>query len=337
METEIESAAVPRSEHLFGRPRGAAWLRRALFGISPDEATFARRGFTPGSPAKQAQLERVGGSFVHGYQASLTCGGLEDLSAALERVPGEYRGFAYEGAGMGLTLLDSVWVGKGRLPAFLDGVAKGYRYMALVGAGWAYARLRKPVPGALLRLDPLLAWLAADGYGFHEGYFHPAKSVVSQTRPRGVQGYAQRAFDQGLGRSLLFSCGGDVRRLVDTVATFDRDRRADLWSGVGLASAYAGALSGDEVSELAQASGGHPGAFAQGIAFAAEAREAGRNPIPATEEAVARVWHLRTSDLAALVQRLRNEVRPDADHDGSTYQAWRALIAEDFCRRRSAK
>ena len=55
--------------------------------------------------------------------------------------------------------------------SFLAGPGAAHTYMVHVGAGWALAQLRRRVDRALARLDPLLGWLAVDGYGFHQGYF----------------------------------------------------------------------------------------------------------------------------------------------------------------------
>ena len=47
-------------------------MRRALFAMSPREATFARRGFTPGTPETVAHLERIGQMFLAGYNVAVT-------------------------------------------------------------------------------------------------------------------------------------------------------------------------------------------------------------------------------------------------------------------------
>ena len=52
--------------------------------------------------------------------------------------------------------------------------------MMHVGLGWALARLRRSVTPYLAQLDPLLGWLAVDGYGFHEGYFDWPRYVEGQ-------------------------------------------------------------------------------------------------------------------------------------------------------------
>jgi enediyne biosynthesis protein E3 len=115
--------------------------------------------------------------------------------------------------------------------------------MLHVGAGWALARL-PGCAGASIPLFPssipLARWLALDGYGFHQGYFYWPESVRRQAVPRGVNGYARRAFDQGLGRSLWFVEGAETAQIASAISAFPQARRADLWSGVGLACAYAG-------------------------------------------------------------------------------------------------
>ena len=151
----------------------AARLRLMLFGISPEAASFDRRGFHCGVPSTRERLERVGHTFVRGYRAGLRHGRLDSLAEELERTEPEPRGFAFEGAAMALSLLDRVtpWR-RDRLARFVAGPGKPHIYMVHVGVGWALARLGRGVEAALRRLDPLLGWLAVDGYGFHEGYFH---------------------------------------------------------------------------------------------------------------------------------------------------------------------
>ena len=86
-------------------------LIQRLFDLSPMETSFERRGFRGGGPATRARLEKVGAAFVEGYRAALDCDAKSDpsqfgLSARLETVACDFRGFAYEGAAMGLALLD---------------------------------------------------------------------------------------------------------------------------------------------------------------------------------------------------------------------------------------
>jgi enediyne biosynthesis protein E3 len=214
------------------------WLNRALFGISPDQATFARRGFQDTAPAKRAHLEQIGRTFISGYLAALDARDVVSLARRLDAIPAEFRGFAFEGAAMGLAVTDQVWRSQ-RFVQFLEGPAGTHRYMAYVGYGWAVARvpwLRRTPEKAMRRHDPYLSWLILDGYGFHEGYFHWRSTIEQMLVPRGLSGYAARAFDQGLGRALWFFNGAYVDRAAACINRFAPDRRPDLWSGLGLAA-----------------------------------------------------------------------------------------------------
>jgi hypothetical protein len=45
-------------------------LRQLAFGISLEEATFARRGFRRNNVEAQQRLEQIGYTFLHGYHAA---------------------------------------------------------------------------------------------------------------------------------------------------------------------------------------------------------------------------------------------------------------------------
>src|SRR5262249_379826 len=193
------------------------WLRRRLLGIPLVEVSVARRGFHCGNTSTRLRLERIGEVFLGGYHSALEEDAMEALVARLEAVEPPDRGFAYEGAAMGLALpgllLPWPW---GRLRGFAQGAGRPHRYKVPLGGGGgdrcrevgggggggAGAVLAIPVEPLLRRLDPLLRWLAVDGFGFHHGYFAPRRHLEEQKVPVRLRGYARRAFDQGLGRAL---------------------------------------------------------------------------------------------------------------------------------------
>jgi enediyne biosynthesis protein E3 len=145
--------------------------RAALFGISRSEADFTRRGFETARADARACLEAVGVSFIDGYNAWLS----DTLDATLARIPGALGGFTVEGAAMASALLDHVAIWRRDRWAQLLRDRPEHRYMIHVGAGWATARLRQSLARAVRRRDPLLGWLVADGWGFHQAYFHSAQ------------------------------------------------------------------------------------------------------------------------------------------------------------------
>ena len=308
------------------RPR-LTLLRRRLLGISPQEATFARRGFRRGETGAQAHLERAGTVFLTGYHLALEHDEPATLAARLGAVEPEWQGFAFEGAAMGLALLDQL-LPKHRLQAFLEGPGAAHAYMVHVGVGWALARLHRRVERPLARLDPLLRWLAVDGYGFHEGYFRWPRYLHARARPRKLSGYALHAFDQGLGRSLWFVEGADVEQIAQTIGTFFRARQADLWSGVGLACAYAGGAEHEAIKGLWERVGPFRPQLAQGAAFAAQARHRAGNPTEHTMMACEILCGTSAEEAAAFTERALQGL--PRDRAVPAYEVWRQRIQAHF-------
>ncbi len=309
-----------------------ARLRERLLGMAPEEATFARRGFRAGEAAVRERLELLGSAFLQGYHLAVRVGDPAALGPRLNAVGPEVRGFAFEGAAMGLALLDHLtpWR-RNRWQAFLAGPGRPHTYMVHVGAGWALARLpwaRHHPERPLARLDPLLRWLTVDGYGFHEGYFHWRRTVERQAIPAGLFGYGRRAFDQGLGRSLWFVGGADVAWIPATIATFPPGRRADLWSGVGLACAYAGGVERAGLEALLARAGPYAPHLAQGAAFAAKARQRAGNPSPHTELACRVLCGLGADAAGAVTDAAVEGLPPDGT--APAYEIWRHRIRAHF-------
>jgi hypothetical protein len=303
-----------------------------LLGLSPFEATFARRGFRGRDPSTRNSLETIGETFLGGYRAALHAGDIAGLEHDLSVYPTELHGFAYEGAAMGLALLDRLtpWR-RGRVRDFLAGAGAHHIYMVHVGIGWVWARLKCRFPAHWERLDPLLRWLALDGYGFHEGYFHFPRTIDRRDPPCELSGYARRAYDQGLGRSIWFVEGADVPSLARTLGGFPASRRADLWSGVGLACAYAGGIESDAIAELLERAGAYRADMAQGAAFAAQARRRAGNPAPHTDLACNILCGLPAREAAEVTDEALAGLPPDGNEP--SYEVWRRRIRERFTQR----
>src|SRR5690349_3300075 len=153
--SETASLAPPHTTAI----RPSRRVCRCLFGLSPEEATFARRGFYVGDSGARQHLEHIGQTFLVGYHLGLEVDALDRLALRLNTVDAEFRGFAFEGAAMALALLDILtpWR-RDRWPVFVGGPAAAHIYMVHVGLGWALARLGRRVERPLARLDPLLGW-----------------------------------------------------------------------------------------------------------------------------------------------------------------------------------
>lgn len=305
-------------------------LRLRILGISHEEVSFERRDFASGDPTVRQGLERAGDAFVDGYNLALQTHSVEALPALLRSVPIDLAGFAHEGAAMALTLLDQLMpFARSRWRRLADATTN-HTYLTHVGAGWGLARMHRRRIPTYLWSEPLLRPLLYDGFGFHEGFFHAARTIRLRKRPWLRERGATRAFDQGVGRSLWFVECADATRVARTVATFEIERQADLWSGVGLAAAYAGCASGETLEALAAAAAGFQEHVAQGVAFAARARQRAGNLTEATEVA-ANVFCAVDAEAAAFIaEHAANGLPNDGSYD--TYERWRARIRDAFRR-----
>jgi hypothetical protein len=145
-------------------------------------------------PGNVRELEGVGSTFLDGYHAALEAEDSHQFAVRLTGMDPVMRGFAFEGAAMALALLDFLTPWRlDRVTRLLRGAGAAHAYMVHIGVGWAFARLRRRFDEVPRGMDPLLGWLAADGYGFHEGCFHPRRFVHERAVPSRISGYGLRA------------------------------------------------------------------------------------------------------------------------------------------------
>jgi hypothetical protein len=317
---------------------GKRWraLRRRIITPSDTAALLDVRGFHKKNPAAQELLETVGKTFLKGYAYAAEAGGVAEAEANLETVPERFRGFAYEGAAMGYAVRDALPLGgSGHVRAFLAGRAARHDYMAYIGVGWAMARLPRFRWPASAGIDEFMRWLVLDGYGFHQAYFHTQKYVHEHYRaPRfgwpaeGPAWYANRAIDQGIGRALWFVGGTAPDMVVDLITKYDQDRWPDLYSGAGLAAAYAGGVDEAELAWFLDLARDCRPQVAQGAAFAAEARIRAGLLVPHTELATQVLCGMPAAKAAQITQ----DTRPGPEPQGElpAYEVWRQRTAGEF-------
>jgi hypothetical protein len=308
-------------------------IRRWLLGVSADAALrpiLARESTAPAAP----HLERIVRTFLRGYDAALRDPDPERVAPALNAVEPALRGFAFEGAAFGLGLLDALRLGgRDRFRRFVAGPARDHVYLAHVGLGWAVARLPWAERRLLAGADPALRWLVFDGLGFHAAFFDAARTVDRQRAPRRLAPHRLRAFDQGVGRALWFLGGARPERVAALADGFAAERQADLWRGIGLASAYAGGRDGAALPALRERACAHVAELAQGVAFAAKARSRAGNPAPHTDESCTLVWGLPAEEVARWVDASFAAVAPERETD---YAAWQSDVQARFRASRGA-
>lgn len=303
-------------------------FRLWLLGLDVRAVTWGRRGFAACAPEVQRRLETVGATFVAGYNEGLRHRDVEPLVTALATVEPELRGFAFEGAAMAAALRDLLRDGRPRRLRRLLERCPLHAYMIHVGAGWAMARIGFRAARYARRMEAEHAWLALDGHGFHDGFFHGESALRRRPTPPGTPLPWVRAVDQGLGRSLWFVCGTDPGRIAGRIGATDPGRHRDLWSGVGLACAYAGGGGPRVAAALGSAAGVHGASVAQGAVLAAEARHRAQNPARHTDSTCRELCGLDAEASAALCRDVYRMVAAGDPYE--LHLRWRRAIREQI-------
>ncbi|MGA4838166.1 DUF1702 family protein [Streptomyces sp. G45] len=298
---------------------------RPLFQVAPKDLPAAALD----AGAASERLSKVVYTVTECCQATLLTRREATLVQKLDAYPEELRGFAYEGAGVGLAALDHLLPWQRRTRRFVDGAASPYVFAVYLGAGMGLARLRRDPETFRRRLgDEVFNWVVLDGYGFHEGFFAHRRHVQERATPRHLSGYALTPFDHGLGRAVWFATGADVKRVAATIEAFPEARRGDLWAGVGLACGYTGGVDEPTVAALRARADAYRGRLAEGVVVAARARRQVGNTAEHNEiacQVICGVDSREAADIAAaaLADLPTDEVEP-------AYEIWRRRIRRQF-------
>lgn len=300
-------------------------MRKLLFGIPSEKAVFSRPGF-----AKEAweRFQPVAHSLVEGYHASLEDSNFPVLVPRLDKVEAQLRGFAYEGAGMGLAALDCIAPWENRVKLFVEGPGAPHIYPTYVGVGLVLAKLKRNPERFLTRLDPLLGWVVVDGYGFHETFFAYRRTIEEKVVPKKLSSYGRRIFDQGVGRGIWFSSGGLTERIIATISSFPTERQAELWSGIGMASTFAGGTDRASLEKLRTAAGPHKLQMAQGSAIAAKGCHEAGTPAPHAELACSVLCGMSVEQAARLATDAQKNLPTNSSEP--IYELWRHRIRVQF-------
>jgi len=308
-------------------------VRRLIFTPSLTEVTFAKRGF-PGSPTEATdRMECVPQSVICGFEWGIDSRSQWEVERRLSMIEPELRGYGYEGATMAFTVRDAF--GGHRARDLLLGPGEPHIFVASIGIGFAMARLprrlwKKVVPDLSgTPFYPAISWLAVDGWAFDRAYFDTRRWVDEQYVPpaypwAGYPGYFQRAADQGIGRALWFINGGRAADAAAAVRRFSEARQADLWSGIGLASTFAGGCDPQGLAWLYETAGPYRPELMLGAVFAAKARHYA-DFVPAHTISAARAFGgLTVEEAVAIADRSSSIGKVEGPEP--SYEIWRRRI-----------
>ncbi|MDJ0697857.1 MAG: DUF1702 family protein [Mastigocoleus sp. MO_167.B18] len=314
------------------------FLRRFLLGISisTDGLETLWTDFAGIETESTKQLRSSSNAFFNGYNTALEVGLSHILISELQAFNDNLRGFAYEGAGMGLAMIDYTSFSKeSKLQKFVD-ENPNYKILAHIGAGLAIAALNRDIEKSLALMNPMQRSWVIDGYGFYNGIFKWKQSVQKQIVPKKVTGYARQAFDRGLGRSLWFYFAGNIDRIVGQLQKFPESRHADMWSGIGLASTYAGIVSKESLRNLKAAAGSYTSDLSLGSIQAANIRYLADNIVDYTNLACSIFCGMSAEDAAKLTFKVMEGLNINEQEallvDQPIYETYREGIRTQFIR-----
>lgn len=186
----------------------------------------------------------------------------------LVETPAEFRSIAYESASMSIALDDLKknnelvnWF------KFLE-VSQAHSTQVHVGLGWAMAQLLINPADSLPILEPVQGYRVLDGYGYYESLFRRRRSIMHHLKLNLADTTASAALDQGIGRGTWYLNKGDFKATQEMIAGFQPERHADLYRGLGIAIAYVGGGTEEQLQQIITAGGGFKNELATGAAMA---------------------------------------------------------------------
>ena len=277
-------------------------------------------------------LEKIKSIFFSTQSFYATHGSMKSLVDYLEEIPATYRSIGYESASMAIALkgfennIDTTeWL------IFANGPAKAHQAQLYIGLGWAIAKLNLPFLSIAERLDPLLHFRVADGCGYYDGSFRQRQSVMSGQLPVYLPIDILSLYDQGLGRSLLYTCNADIDKIKKTIETFSAERQAALWRGMGIAVGYVGGCTDKLLKNIFDYAGEHGVQLACGAALAAKSRM-DANSMTTDTDRCSRLWFTLAGEAVKMFSVIPEDVTAKYDRE-DFYNCWIKQIEEGLTER----
>ena len=195
-------------------------------------------------------IQTVVDTFQKGRSMSELELGLDELITQLNQFEPRYRSVAFEGASMGVALVNEISTWKK-----YSEKAEKHSTQVHIGLGWAIAEQELDLASILSEINPEMQVKVLDGFGYWHGLFRRRLTIRTQSIPENITAEFQTGFDQGVGRAIWYISKGEVAKVLNIINHFSEGRRANLWQGIGVALTYVGGCSDGLISELKSTAG----------------------------------------------------------------------------------
>lgn len=221
---------------------------------------------------RAAEFRRITILFLDGFGAALESE-TPKVESDIDKLPLIDRGVAFEGAAAAKAVIDlsATNFSKSETSSLLIDSSR-YSFLIFLGIGEALAQLRMPPQICNAFSDENWSGQIIEGYGFFDGYFNWHNAIIKQVYPAELNLDLRAAYNQGIGRAIFFMTNGNPQKMRDSILSFEPTRRAELWAGAGLPTAYIGGHTERELRRLIDLAGEHRAEFMQGIMLGTSAR-----------------------------------------------------------------
>ncbi len=301
----------------------ATGLKHPLFRLTADVALSATNEHLSGRFKSTAEV------FYRGVMRGLSIEILNPEAAIFLSGQRESAGVFLEGAAMGATIADHVMPWRNdRWKRLAEASSSKHPYEIHTGFGMALAILGRKADHILKRkhFDSLWDWFTIDGFAFQTGLMNSDRCLRQQWRPleKHLTPYGWRVFDQGLGRSMWFTLGGDTAEIVNILRAFPKERRRDLLIGLGVAAAHTGGVSQESLKKLRNSAGNQRRYLAVGAAVAAHVRRLAGTRSSVTDESCIILSGLSSESAADLVQWSQEQIGAEKCHNA--HEQWQGRL-----------
>lgn len=172
-------------------------------------------------------------------------------------------------------------------------------------------------------------WMAVDGYGCHAAYFRWPDVIEKQKIPECLDEIGQKAFDQGVGRGIWLMGAADPKTINRIVCSFPYERRADMWSGIGMMIGMWGADDSTDMRRFLLASKRWRPWLQLGVAFSTLARHQAGKMMDYTKDACHVIC--KSDDVEALEVATKSlEALDGPPTTSQMFGQWKDFMAQEF-------
>ena len=321
-------------------------LHRFLLGYKEDRGVKVLNSF---SDLSEGPYRDYAAEIVFTYINSLNRALISRSAAELHREYNENQAqkdlmpFQLEASAMAAAISDNYLpsvvplVKRDFLDKLIEVFGNSYREMILLGAGRGMAEIPNfNLHSIVAKYPPEVRWLIMDGYGFQKGFFEFPKNRNQIYIPKFKFPYFHKAYAQGLGRSLGFYLADQPSKINSYLERIQGAEASDLWSGVGSAVAFLGALTPEQFDEWSNANSEYRQFIAVGLALACRLQTQCGWHYETTDSYCKMLWGVSAQEITARVLNLQAHLEATQMPDQSLYDEYtdyenlRDLIKEEF-------